>query len=194
MGENVPTIYRRKCMMTTMITHRRVDVERDRDALLELHGHANYASSSPWVRSLVSFEEYRDDRLRTAQPKEFLVNLAKAMQDPRTVAELWEVDGEPAGLVCVRFTDTGWRDFTRADVYDLAVAPAFRRMGIGSLMMEFAEESARSHGANALYVGTGWENGPARSLYEKRGFREQEVQYEMPFRLPDPPDPDGPDP
>ncbi len=178
-------------MMTTMITHRRVDFERDRDTLLELHSHANYASSSPWVRSLVSFEEYRDDWLETAQPSEFLGNLAKAMEDPRTVAELWEVDGEPAGLVCVRFTDTGWRGFTRADVYDLAVAPAFRRMGIGSLMMEFAEEVARSHGANALYVGTDWENGPARALYEKRDFRQQEVQYEMLFRTPDPPEAAG---
>ena len=177
-----------------MITHRRVDVERDKDALLELHSHANFASSSPWVRSLVSFEEYRDDWLRTAQPEEFLGNLAKAMGDPRTVAELWEVDDEPAGLVCVRFTDTGWRDFTRTDVYDLAVAPAFRRMGIGAMMMAFAEEEARAGGANALYVGTGWENGPARALYEKRGFREQEVQYEMLFRLPDPPDAGGPAP
>ncbi len=181
-------------MMATMITHRRVDVERDKDVLLELHSHANYASSSPWVRSLVSFEEYRDDWLTTGQTKEFLGNLAKAMEDPRTVAELWEVDGEPAGLVCVRFTDTGWRDFTRADVYDLAVAPVFRSMGIGSRMMAFAEEAARSSGAHALYVGTGWGNGPARALYEKRGFREQEAQYEMLFRVPDPPGAAGPDP
>ena len=173
-------------MMATMITHRRIDVERDKDVLLELHSHANYASSSPWVRSLVSFEQFRDNWLTTPQPTEFLGNLAKATEDPRTVAELWEVDGEPAGLVCVRFTDTGLRDFTRADVYDLAVAPEFRRMGIGSRMMEFAEEAARANGANALYVGTGWENAPARSLYEKRGFREQEVQYEMLFRLPGP--------
>ena len=170
--------------MATMITHRRVHVERDVDSLLELHSHANYASSSPWVRSRVSFDEFRDDWLTTPQPEEFLGNLTKSMEDPRTVAEMWEVDGEPAGFVCVRFTDTGWRDFTRADVYDLAVAPEFRRMGIGSWMMEFAEEAARAKGANALYVGTGWGNAPARSLYVKAGYREQEVQYEMLFRLP----------
>ena len=64
-------------MMATMITHRRVDVERDVDTLLELHSHANYASSSPWVRSRVSFDEFRDHWLATAQPKEFLGNLAK---------------------------------------------------------------------------------------------------------------------
>ena len=156
--------------MATMITHRRVDVGRDTNAVLELHGHANYASSSPWVRSPVAFEEFRDYWLTTAQPEEFLGNLTGSMEDPRTIVELWEVHGQPAGIVRVKFTDTGWRGFTRADVYDLAVAPQFRRMGIGSRMMAFAEEETRGSGAHALCVGTGWENGPARALYEKRGY------------------------
>ena len=170
----------------TMITHRRVDVERDAETLFELHSHANYFSSSPWVTSSNSFERYRDHWLTTPQTKEFLGNLTKSLKDPRTVAEIWEVDGEPAGFVHVRFTDTTGYGFTRADVYDLAVAPEYRRMGIGSRMMAFAEESARESGANALYIDTGWENEPARSLYVKRGFREREIGYEMLFRRPDP--------
>ncbi len=173
-------------MMATMITHRRVDVDRDVDTLLELHSHANYAYSSPWVRSCVSFEQFRDHWLTTQQPKEFLGSLIESLEDPRTVAELWKVDGEPAGFVWVRFTDIAGYAFTRADLDDLAVAPAFRRMGIGSRMMEFAEEAARANGANAIYVDTGWENVPARSLYEKKGYREREIRYEKLFRLPDP--------
>ena len=169
-----------------MITHRRVDVERDAETLFELHSHANYFSSSPWEKSSNSFERYRDHWLTTPQTKEFLGNVIKSLNDPRTVAEIWEVDGEPAGFVHVRFTDVTGRDFTRADVYDLAVAPEYRRMGIGTQMMAFAEEAARESGANALYIGTGWENVPARSLYVKRGFREREVEYEMLFRSPDP--------
>ena len=54
-------------------------------------------------------------------------------------------------------------------------------------MMEFAEVSARESGAHALYVDTGWENDPARSLYVKRGFRARVIGYEMLFRRPDPP-------
>ena len=53
--------------------------------------------------------------------------------------------------------------------------------------VEFAEEAARTHGANALYIDTGWENTPARSLYEKQGFYGRELRYEKLFRLPDPP-------
>ena len=107
------------------------------------------------------------------------------MKDPRTVAELWEVDGEPAGFVLVRVRDIDGYDYTSADLDDLAVAPAFRRMGIGSQMVEFAEEEARASGANALYIDTGWENAPARSLYEKQGFYGRELRYEKLFRLPD---------
>ncbi len=169
-----------------MITHRRVDVERDTDTLFELHSHANYFSSSPWVKSTNTFERYRDHWLKTAQPKEFLNSLTKSLKDPRTVAEIWEVDGEPAGFVHVRFTDVTGYDSTRADVYDLAVAPEFRRMSIGSQMMAFAEQEARENGAHALYIDTGWENEPARSLYVKRGFRERGIGYEMLFRRPDP--------
>ena len=54
-------------------------------------------------------------------------------------------------------------------------------------MVEFAEEEARASGANALYIDTGWENAPARSLYEKQGFYGRELRYEKLFRLPDPP-------
>ena len=169
-----------------MITHRRVDVERDADILFELHSHANYFSASPWVKSSNSFERYRDHWLATLQPKEFLGSMTKSLKDSRTVAEMWEVDCEPAGFVWVRFTDVAGYDFTRADVDILAVAPEFQRRGIGSQMMAFAEEAARANGANALYIDTGWENEPARSLYVKRGFSERGIGYEMLFRRPDP--------
>ena len=172
-------------MMATMITHRRVDIERDTEALFELHSHANYASSSPWVRSRHSFEEFRDHWLTTPQPKEFLGSLAKSLKDPRTVAEVWKVDGEVAGFVWVRFRDIDEYDYTSADLDSLAVAPAFRRMGVGSRMVAFAEEKARENGANALYIDTGWENTPARSLYENQGFYEREIRYEKLFRLPE---------
>ena len=168
-----------------MITHCRVYVERDADTLFELHSQANYAVASPWLRSATTYEQFRDHWLTTPQPEEFLASLTKSLKDPRTVAEIWEVDGGPAGFVWVRFTDVTGYDFTRADVDDLAVAPEFRRMGIGSQMMAFAEEAARTNGANALYIETGWENDPARSLYVKRGFRERYLGYEMLFRRPD---------
>ena len=129
-----------------MITHRRVDVERDADTLFELHSQANYAVASPWMTSSTTYEQFRDHWLTTPQPEEFLASLTKSLKNPRTVAEIWEVDGGPAGFVWVRFTDVAGYNLTRADVDDLAVAPEFRRRGIGSQMMAFAEEAARASG------------------------------------------------
>ena len=121
-----------------MITHRRVDVERDADTLFELHSQANYAVASPWMTSSTTYEQFRDHWLTTPQPEEFLASVTKSLNDPRTVAEIWEVGGAPAGFVWVRFTDIAGYEFTRADVDDLAVAPEFRMRGIGSQMMAFA--------------------------------------------------------
>ena len=167
-----------------MITHRRINVERDRDVLLDFHAQANYAVASPWIKSYTPFEEFRAHWLATPQPQQFIEAMIESQNDVRTVAEVWEIDGEPAGYIWVRFTDIPEYGFTRADVDDLAVAPQFRRRGLGSKMMEFAEEAARASGANALYVDTGWENAPARSLYVRRGFREREIRYEMLLRVP----------
>ena len=151
---------------------------------MDFHTQANYAVASPWIRSSTSFEEFREHWLKTPQPQQVIEAIVESQKDTRTVAELWEIDGEPAGYIWTRFTDIPEYNFTRADVDDLAVAPQFRGMGLGSRMMKFAEEAARTSGANALYVDTGWENAPARSLYVKRGFREREVRYEMLLREP----------
>ena len=82
-----------------MITHRRVYVERDADALFELHSQANYAVANPWMTSSTTYEQFRDHWLTTPQPEEFLASLTKSLKNPRTVAEIWEVDGGPAGFV-----------------------------------------------------------------------------------------------
>ena len=110
--------------------------------------------------------------------------MVESLTDDRTVAEIWEVDGEPARYIWVRFTDIPEYHFTRAEVDDFAVAPKFRRQRIASQMTTFAEDESRASGANALYVDTGWENFPARSLYEKHSFKEREIRYEMFLREP----------
>ena len=127
-----------------MITHRRVDVERDRDTLFELHSHANYFSSSPWVTSSNVVRAVpgplADDATAegvSRQPDQ----VAERCLAPWPSCGRWTANRRGSSMSGSP-TWTGYC-FTRADVYDLAVAPEFRRMGIGSRMMAFAEESAR---------------------------------------------------
>ncbi|MBN1918817.1 MAG: GNAT family N-acetyltransferase [Verrucomicrobia bacterium] len=79
-------------------------------------------------------------------------------------------DGRPAGFVMVGRSSSVFTDQQQAFVYDLAVASAFRRRGIGRLLMEHAEEHARrlKMGHIALMVDMG--NAPARALYARLGF------------------------
>jgi ribosomal protein S18 acetylase RimI-like enzyme len=61
--------------------------------------------------------------------------------------------------------------FVAADVRELtlAVAPEFRRRGLGRLLLAALQERARSDGFAALSLSVEPEN-PARALYERAGF------------------------
>jgi diamine N-acetyltransferase len=53
---------------------------------------------------------------------------------------------------------------------DLAVAPNWRRAGVGTALTRAAEHWARAHGARWLELGVYQFNEPARSFYEKLGY------------------------
>jgi len=58
------------------------------------------------------------------------------------------------------------------EIYILAVAPPYQRMGIGRYLMNFAEEHIRSAGMKMIMVETIGDGGhePARKAYEHFGF------------------------
>jgi GNAT superfamily N-acetyltransferase len=83
-------------------------------------------------------------------------------------------DGALLGFagVSVRRHFSGDRD---AYLGELVVAPAARRCGVGSLLVTAAEEWAVNHGLLRLTLETGAANTPARELYARRGYIEEEV-------------------
>ena len=62
-----------------MFRYRLIDVDEDRDLLLELHCRINYESETPWARRVL-YERYREKWLSTPQPQEFLSHLAKSYE------------------------------------------------------------------------------------------------------------------
>ena len=59
-----------------------------------------------------------------------------------------------------------------ADVMNLAVAPAFRRRGIGSALLAALERQLTAHGAVWLTLEVRASNEGAIALYEGRGYRQ----------------------
>jgi ribosomal protein S18 acetylase RimI-like enzyme len=82
---------------------------------------------------------------------------------PGATLDVIEVDGESAGRLYVHRGPSDIR------IMDIALAPAFRRRGIGTgllrTLMTEAEESGRML---SIHVEA---NNPARTLYERLGFR-----------------------
>jgi ribosomal protein S18 acetylase RimI-like enzyme len=77
-----------------------------------------------------------------------------------------DVDGEVAGLLMIIVPD--WTD--AAEITDLAVDIAFRRMGAGRALVEAAVEWAREGGYRALWVEPRADNFEAISFYVSLGF------------------------
>jgi len=76
-----------------------------------------------------------------------------------------QLDGDVAGLLIIIV----WTD--AAEITDLAVDIAFRRMGAGRALVESAAEWARKHGHRSLWVEPRADNHGAISFYVSLGFR-----------------------
>ena len=100
------------------------------------------------------YATYTFDRLREAlsQANDFLVA---------------EVDGDVAGLLVLMVPE--WSD--AAEITDLAVDIAFRRLGAGRALVEAAAAWARERALRALWVEPRADNHAAISFYVSLGFR-----------------------
>ncbi len=164
-----------------MLSRRVIQVDRDRDTLLEFHCSINYESETPFARR-TPYETYRRKWLSTSQPGTYLAHLARTMEDPRTLAEVWERDGTIVGTLWVVFRDVPGYGISIAEVMDLAVAPAFQRQGIGRRMLQHAEDAAREEGATLLRSETGSDNVASQRLHESLEYTPYRICYEKVLR------------
>lgn len=159
-----------------MLTQRPVDLQLDRDFLLDLGCMASYESLPAWYR-LHSYRAYRDTWFESSLPKLFLKSLSTSISEPRTVAELWLEDEQKAGFLWLAFSDSPHNRVV-ATLHDLAVTPGHQRRGIGTMMLQAVEAMARERGAGILRVETSIENESTQSMYQKAGFTVARLLYE----------------
>lgn len=63
-----------------------------------------------------------------------------------------------------------------AEIENICVHPAFRKNGLGDLMMDEMIRLSLEQKASQIFLEVRTKNMPARSLYEKKGFRESYVR------------------
>ena len=160
-----------------MLNPRSINIQTDKDVLLEFHCRIDYESECAWGRSK-PYEQYRKKWFSTSQPESYLKDLAESMKDERTIAEIWEDEDSVLAYLWVTFTNMPDYDISIAEINDIAVSPDFQRRGIALKLMAYIEQKARERGANLLRSGTGFENVASQGLHAKSGFQTYGIRYE----------------
>ena len=86
------------------------------------------------------------------------------MNSPFFYGVLFEEGGQVCAYACEMVI------FEDAEILNVAVAPSFRRRGLGEELMLALENYAKNKGAERLLLEVREGNIPARGLYEKQGF------------------------
>jgi len=162
----------------TNLQHIKIDLETDKDYILECHCRIAYECDCPWATK-IPYEEYRANWFAWEGQKEgFLGDLVKSMDDERTIAEIIKTEsGENIGFFWVYFHAEDPK-FIRAEVKDIYIEEAYRKSGIAIYLMDYAEKSAKRNGAKVIRSGTGIKNIKSQGLHEKMGYYQCWFEYE----------------
>jgi len=162
------------------LIHRKIDFDIDKDYVLERHCRVNYECDCPWKRTAMTYEQYQKDWFSlSGQINGFSNALIDSAKDDRTIAEIIENEsGEIVAYIWVPFWADEESGFFFADVQDLYVEEAFRKSGVASYLMEYAENSARKNGAKVIRSGTGRDNVKSFNLHEKLGYYQYRYEFE----------------
>ena len=103
---------------------------------------------------------------------EFYYRAFEAIEsDPATELVVAELEGQVVGTLQLFFLPSlSFQGGTRAQVESVRVAAGRRGQGIGSQMMHWAIQRARSRGCRMLQLTTHGERKDAHRFYEKLGF------------------------
>jgi GNAT superfamily N-acetyltransferase len=83
---------------------------------------------------------------------------------------LGAVDGEPAGVVQLRFRWTVWWEAEDCWIEDVFVGEAARGSGLGRALVQAALDRAAERGCRRVDLDVDPGNAPARALYASLGF------------------------
>lgn len=95
--------------------------------------------------------------------------LTAFLSDPANVLVAADVDGAPAGFLLAYRLARIDRDAGQMFIYEVDVAPAHRRKGLATALIERIRDLALAEGMIELFVLTSRGNGAARALYSRSG-------------------------
>jgi ribosomal protein S18 acetylase RimI-like enzyme len=61
-------------------------------------------------------------------------------------------------------------------LYDIVVDPAYRRQGVGRMLLDATLEALKARGAPRVVLSTAEQNVPAQHLFDRAGFRRTMIE------------------
>lgn len=168
---------RRRDDGAVLLSSRCIDLVADRAFVLDLKILTNYESDSRLAREQ-SPEDYQQRWYRSRQPEQFWDHLREALDDPRTIASIFELDGEKVAWAWVTFSDFDGYEVTAAEVREIAVASERRGQGVGREVLRFVEETARARGATVLRSEAGMDNEASLHMHARGGLLPTGILFE----------------
>jgi GNAT superfamily N-acetyltransferase len=123
-------------------------------------------------RLLPLVEQYwRFEAIEGFDARRLAVLLQRVMSDD-SLGHVWlaEVDGNAAGYLLAVYVFSLEHQGLTAEIDEFFVGPAYRSLGIGSLLLAAAEATFRIRGCTNIALQIGRDNDEARAFYRGHGY------------------------
>jgi GNAT superfamily N-acetyltransferase len=137
----------------------------------------NQIQIRPLIREDIAAISKAFNEIGWNKPESLFAGYLKEQELGARIVWVAHFKGEFAGYITLKW-QSGYPSFKEQnipEIMDLNVLPSFRKMGIGSLLLDAAEKEAAMRSATigigvGLYAGEDGGYGPAQRLYVKRGY------------------------
>jgi ribosomal protein S18 acetylase RimI-like enzyme len=104
--------------------------------------------------------------------------LGTQLDEPNIVILVAERDGEVIGYAYAGLEGNDYMALRgpAGVVYDIVVDPAYRRQGVGRLLLDAAMKALKARGAPRVVLSTAEQNAPAQHLFDRAGFRRTMIE------------------
>jgi ribosomal protein S18 acetylase RimI-like enzyme len=104
--------------------------------------------------------------------------LGTQLDEPNVIVLVAERDGEVLGYTYAGVEGNDYMALRgpAGVVYDIVVDPAYRRQGIGRMLLDAALDALKARGAPRVVLSTAEQNAPAQHLFGSAGFRRTMIE------------------
>jgi GNAT superfamily N-acetyltransferase len=134
---------------------------------------------SPDLAEVAKLEWHPDDIIQKMQDEYISEMLAETSQPNATF--IAETNNFPLGFVHVRTHKDGISGETCGTIPLLAVSPKSQGLGVGKLLIEYAEKWAKDLGCRLLHLEVFANNKKAKGFYLNNGFKPETVHMIKPI-------------